>query len=47
MISNASLKLINNIITDKTPKAIYNLFKINRRSVVDIDLYYMPKFINY
>ena len=43
MISNASLKLINGIVIDKTPKAIYNLFKINRRAVVDINLKYIPK----
>ena len=43
MISSASLKLLNNIIINKEPKAIYDLFKINRRSVVDINLKYTPK----
>ena len=43
MISNASLKFINNIIISKAPKAIYDLFKINRRSVVNINLRYIPK----
>ena len=43
MISNASLTLINDIFINKTSKALYNLFKINKRSVVDINLKYMPK----
>ena len=43
MISYASLKLINSIIINKTPKAIYSLFNINRRSMVDINLKYIPK----
>ena len=47
MISNDSLKLIHNIIINKTPKSIYNLFKINSRTVVDIRLNYMPKSRNY
>lgn len=47
MISYASLKLIHNIIINKMPKSIYDLFKINRRSVVDINLKYVPKTRNY
>ncbi len=43
MIINASLKTLNNIIINKTPRTIYNLFKINRRSIVDIQTFYQPK----
>ena len=43
MILNASINLINKIIINKEPEQIYNLYTINRRSMVKIYPKYDPK----
>ena len=43
MIKFAAINIIHNIIINKIPTSIFNLFKINRRSSVDIVTYYRPK----
>ena len=43
MIKCASVKLIHKIITDKSPITIFELYKINARSNVDIVTHYKPK----
>ena len=43
MIQCASINLIHKIIINKTPTPIFNIYKINRRSNVDIVTVYKPK----
>ena len=38
----SSMKTIHNIIKFKTPISIYNMFRINKRSNVDIVTFYRP-----
>ena len=43
MIQSAAINLINKIIINKLPNSIFKLFKINRRSNVEIVTFYKPK----
>ena len=43
MIQFSAIKLINKILINKEPNSIFNYFKINRRSIVDIVTTYKPK----
>ena len=43
LIKCASINLIHKIISTKIPNSIYSLYKINRRSNVEIVTHYRPK----
>ena len=43
MIKFSAIKLIHNIIINKSPITLFNLYKINRRSNVEIVTIYKPK----
>ena len=43
MILCSAMKFIHNVIKSKTPKSIFDMFKINRRPNVDIVTLYRPK----
>ena len=43
MIKCSAMKLIHNIIKFKTPIAIFEMFRINKRSNVDVVTIYRPK----
>ena len=43
IIKCASIKLVNNILCTKTPKVLFDLYKVGRRSTVNTVTIYKPK----